>query len=657
MNIDIVTDTYEPDVNGVAMTLGRLTRGLRGRGHQVHIVHTAEPSGSEDETALRGVSLPGYQEVRVGLPKPMKLRRMWEERRPDVVYVATESPMGASAVRACRKLAIPCVMGFHTNFDQYLDRYFLGSVRPFAVSYLRKIHEKAMLTLVPSKDVENRLLDHGFQHLAVMGRGVDTELFDPARRSEELRKSWGVEGNGPVAMIVGRVAAEKNLDLAMRSFEAMRERCPELVAVVVGDGPLRSGLERTHRWVKFAGMQKGEDLGRHYASADILLFPSETETFGNVTLEGMASGLVTVSYDYAASMEHVIDGENGLKAALGDEEGFVDQAVEAIRFVDDQEFRARARGVALSKSWEQIVGEFEGHLEGVIPKAVWREDVKLSRDVKGHFRFRTVFLSDVHLGTADSKATELCDFLKAVRCEQLILNGDIVDGWALKRGGKWQPEHMRFVRMVLKKVEKEGTKVIYLRGNHDDFLEKFLPMELGGVEVLKEYVYETLDGKKYLVIHGDGFDQVSTNHQWLAHVGAVGYDALLKFNRFYNWYRSKRGKEYFSLSKLVKEKVKASVSFVGKYEEQLQDLARKRECDGIICGHIHTPADRQVGEVHYLNSGDWVESLTGIVEYEEGGLSLFSYDDFLQWKHQRAEEKGKLKKEKSSESSLVRAVE
>ena len=464
-----------------------------------------------------------------------------------------------------------------------------------------------------------------------MGRGVDTELFSPKKRSAALRKEWGAGATTPVAMVVGRVAPEKNLELAMKAFERMREFDESLVAVVVGDGPLRKALAQKFPWVQFAGMRQGEDLARHYASADILVFPSETETFGNVTLEGMASGLVTVSYDYAAAKEHVVQGGNGLKAPFGVEEAFLRQAGMALVLDRWEGLRRRARQDAEKQSWEGIVSAFEGFLSGVIPVAIEKAGREVARDTHGNFRFRTVILSDVHLGTPDCKADELCRFLKQVRCEKLILNGDIIDGWALRRGGKWLPDHTRVIRMVLRKMEKEGTEVIYLRGNHDDILERFLPLAVGGLEVVKEHVYESLNGKKYLVVHGDGFDQVSTNYRWLARLGAVGYDWLLKFNRLYNWWREKRGKEFFSLSKAVKAKVKASVSFVGKYEEQLQELARSRGCHGIICGHIHTPADEQVGDIHYLNSGDWVESLTGIVEHADGGMELFSYDDFESW--------------------------
>jgi UDP-2,3-diacylglucosamine pyrophosphatase LpxH len=221
------------------------------------------------------------------------------------------------------------------------------------------------------------------------------------------------------------------------------------------------------------------------------------------------------------------------------------------------------------------------------------------------------------------------DFLKHVSCRKLVLNGDIIDGWALKRGGKWSGRHSRVIRKILKMMERDDTEVVYLRGNHDDILERFLPLAFGKLRFTKEHVHVTEKGKRYLVIHGDGFDSVSTNHKWIASLGAVGYDFLLKVNRFYNLYRSWRGKEYFSLSKRVKAKVKSAVSFIDKYEQLLQQLARHKNCDGIICGHIHTPEDKQVGGIHYLNSGDWVESLTAIIEHNDGRMELVRYEEFI----------------------------
>jgi UDP-2,3-diacylglucosamine pyrophosphatase LpxH len=255
--------------------------------------------------------------------------------------------------------------------------------------------------------------------------------------------------------------------------------------------------------------------------------------------------------------------------------------------------------------------------------------VETKKGKRPKFTCRTVFLSDIHLGTPDSKADEVVEFLKHIRCRKLVLNGDIIDGWALKRGGRWTSRHSRVIRKVMKMTENDETEVIYLRGNHDEILERFLPMAFGRIRLAKEHIHTTPQGKRYLVVHGDGFDSVSTNHRWLALLGAVGYDFLLKVNRVYNLYRAWRGKEYFSLSKRVKAKVKSAVSFVDRYEDLLQELARLRKCDGIICGHIHTPEDKQVGGIHYLNSGDWVESLTAIIEHHDGRMELVRYRDFI----------------------------
>ena len=238
-------------------------------------------------------------------------------------------------------------------------------------------------------------------------------------------------------------------------------------------------------------------------------------------------------------------------------------------------------------------------------------------------------MSDIHLGTRDSKAAEVIDFLKATRCKKLVLNGDIVDGWALRGGGKWMREHTKFVRTVLKKMEKQGTEVIYLRGNHDDILERFLPINFGILRIVDEYVHTTPQGS-YLVVHGDGFDSVTTSHKWVALLGAKAYELLLGVNRLYNKWRKLRGKEHFSLSKKIKARVKSAVSFVARYEDQLKELALVRGCCGIICGHIHTPADKILDEqIHYLNSGDWVESLTAIVETEPGKFDLINHSDFM----------------------------
>lgn len=247
---------------------------------------------------------------------------------------------------------------------------------------------------------------------------------------------------------------------------------------------------------------------------------------------------------------------------------------------------------------------------------------------KRTLKVRTVIISDVHLGTHDCKAAEVNHFLKHVRCDKLILNGDIIDGWRLKQTGYWPKAHTRFIRLVLKKMEKRDTEVIYLRGNHDDVLSKFLPIAFENLSIVEDHVHEAVNGKRYLVLHGDVFDTVTKNFVFLAYVGDWGYRALMRINRLYNAWRVWRGKDYYSISKAVKARVKQAVSHVSNFEQHIADLARSRGCAGVMCGHIHTAADRMMGEIHYLNSGDWVESLTAIVEHHDGRFELVDFADF-----------------------------
>ena len=240
---------------------------------------------------------------------------------------------------------------------------------------------------------------------------------------------------------------------------------------------------------------------------------------------------------------------------------------------------------------------------------------------------RTVILSDIHLGTPHSKAEEVTHFLKHVRCDRLILNGDIIDGWRLRRGDPWTKAHTKFVRRVLTMIQKRDTEVVYLRGNHDDFIGRLLPMQFGLLKLVEDCVLETSRGR-YLVLHGDVFDGIVKHMVFLAHIGDAGYALLLRLNRAYNWFRALRGQEYFSLSQAVKARVKQAVSFISKFEEQIAALARDRGCTGVICGHIHAPADKMIGDVHYLNSGDWVESMTAIVEHHDGRFELITFQQF-----------------------------
>lgn len=251
---------------------------------------------------------------------------------------------------------------------------------------------------------------------------------------------------------------------------------------------------------------------------------------------------------------------------------------------------------------------------------------------KAKLRFKTIFISDVHLGMPDSKAAQAAHFLRNCLCDKLVLNGDIIDAWHLRRLGGWNNGHTNFLRTVLRKMEKESTRIIYLRGNHDDILDRFIPIRFGSFIITDEHIHKTPSGD-YLVVHGDGFDAVTTNHAWLARLGGFGYNFLLRINRIYNAWRVWRGKPPFSFSAWVKQKVKSAVGAAGKYEEQLQSLARQRNCKGIICGHIHKADNKMIGTTHYVNSGDWVESMTAAVETLDGSFEIISYEEFCRLTH------------------------
>jgi UDP-2,3-diacylglucosamine pyrophosphatase LpxH len=245
---------------------------------------------------------------------------------------------------------------------------------------------------------------------------------------------------------------------------------------------------------------------------------------------------------------------------------------------------------------------------------------------KNHYK--TIVISDVHLGTKNSKAKEVVRFLKTNTCEKLILNGDIIDGWQLKKGSEWKKKHTRFFRVILKLMDKHKTDIIYLRGNHDDFLDNLIPLQLSRLTLVKDY-YLFSGGKKFYVLHGDIFDAITTNMRWLAKLGDVGYTFLLWVNKIYNHRRMKKGLPYFSLSQLVKQKVKSAVSYISDFEKELVNLAKSRNCHGVICGHIHHPAITNYGDLVYMNSGDWVESLSALVEDFDGNWSIVLYSDLL----------------------------
>ena len=429
MKIAVVTETYPPEVNGVALTVHSLVSQMAADGHDLLLVRPRQPGVSAmplaqpiSELLVAGAALPKYPGLRFGFPAGRLLARHFGARRPDAVYVATEGPLGWSAVRAASRLHIPVATGFHTRFDAYAGAYGLGPLTPlvrrwlrrkiiyvategplgwsavraasrlhipvatgfhtrfdaYAGAYglgpltplvrrwLRRLHNASGATVVPTDELRQWLEERGFERVRVVARGVDTELFDPARRDPQLRARWGLGARGLAVIHVGRIAAEKNLELAIEAFRLIRQQRPDARFVWVGTGPLASRLKREHPDFVFTGLRLGEDLAAHFASADLFLFPSLTETFGNVTIEAMAAGVPTVAFDYGAARAHMKDGVHGRLVACGDEPGFVSAAVQAA--TDDAARRAMgvaARRAALALKPERVTREFVGLLAGL----------------------------------------------------------------------------------------------------------------------------------------------------------------------------------------------------------------------------------------------------------------------------------------------------
>lgn len=364
MRIAYVTETYPPEINGVAMTVDRFVRGLRARGHAVDLVRPRqahEPEcDSRTEWRSPGIPIPMYRDLRIGLPLVSRLTKRWSASRPQLVHVATEGPLGWAAIRAARASGVPVTSDFRTNFDQYSEHYGFGWLRGMVGAYLKHFHNATDRTFVPTTAVRKALMQQGFERTEVVGRGVDAASYSPLHASAQLRASWGADETTPVLLYVGRLASEKNVPLAFRAFEAVRTRTPAARLVVVGDGPLRKKLARAHPEAVFVGSQRSAALAQHYASADIFLFPSLTETFGNVTLEALASGLLVVAFRSGAAAVHIDDCTSGILIEPGDEQGFIAGACAvAHQFRSLGMMRSSARRAGVAASWDTAINRFE----------------------------------------------------------------------------------------------------------------------------------------------------------------------------------------------------------------------------------------------------------------------------------------------------------
>lgn len=371
----LVTETYSPQINGVANTLGRLVDGLLLRHHAVQLVRPAQTGetigrdlrGAFSELRVRGLPIPGYPELQWGLPASVKLQRLWRRERPDAIYLATEGPLGWSALRVARRMGIPVISGFHTNFQQYSDHYGLSLFHKPMMSYLRWFHGRTQLTLTASPAQQRELMRAGMQNLALLGRGVDCERFHPGHRNSALRASWQVADTDLVLLHVGRLAAEKNLGLLVQAWQRLQQNqvpnSPRLRLVIVGDGPSRADLQRQLPDAVFTGALVGEPLTQAYASADLFVFPSVTETFGNVVTEAMASGLAVCAFDLAAAHQHIRDRFSGCLAAEGHEGLFLENLDWLIKDAEGRRsIRMHARHRASQLGWGDVVQRFEGYL-------------------------------------------------------------------------------------------------------------------------------------------------------------------------------------------------------------------------------------------------------------------------------------------------------
>jgi glycosyltransferase involved in cell wall biosynthesis len=366
MRIAVVTETYPPEVNGVAVTIARFVEGLRARNHDIQLIRPRQRSdgddhASTDQVLLRGVPIPAYPHLKMGLPSKGELVNLWKHKRPDVVHVVTEGPLGWSAVQAAAKLRIPTTSDFRTNFHTYSKHYGVGWLRRPIMAYLRKFHNRTRLTFVPTEALRRQLTETGFENVKVVARGVDTHLYGPQRRSADLRRSWGAGADTTVVLHVGRLASEKNLTALLGVYDALQPRKANLRFVFVGDGPVRRQVQRRCPQAVFAGMRSGTDLAAHYASGDVFLFPSTTETFGNVTAEAMASGLAVLAYDYAAAAQLIKSGVSGLLAPYDNALAFLRMSLDLVG--DAGRIRAlgrAARRVAEGLDWEHVVDQLEG---------------------------------------------------------------------------------------------------------------------------------------------------------------------------------------------------------------------------------------------------------------------------------------------------------
>jgi glycosyltransferase involved in cell wall biosynthesis len=364
LRLVLVTETFPPEVNGVARTLGRWVEGFRARGHDVRMIRPRQPGESAALDRVYGMALPFYQQVRVGVASPLYVGGLLQHLKPDLVHIATEGPLGLSALMSAQWLGVPVASSFHTNFDHYAAHYGMLAIARLGFAYLRWFHNRTLVTLVPSQATRKRLTADGMHRVEIWSRGVDGEVFNPRHRDEGLRRGLGLGPDDPLLVYVGRLAAEKNLPALLQAFARLRSLAApglreRLRLALVGAGPLAGSIELTLQpGVVLAGEQHGARLSRWYASGDLFAFPSLSETFGNVMLEAQASGLPVVGYDCQGVNERVTPEVDGLLVPVDG-----DLAPALLRLCEDRDMRRRmgeeSRAKAARQDWKPIFDELE----------------------------------------------------------------------------------------------------------------------------------------------------------------------------------------------------------------------------------------------------------------------------------------------------------
>jgi glycosyltransferase involved in cell wall biosynthesis len=374
VKIALVTETFPPEINGVAMTFGVLSRELSRLGHAVTVYRPCRPkdpeppgSGLFREELLPGLPLPGYPSLRMGLPVAGRLKRLWQRERPDLVHVVTEGPLGASAVSAALALKIPVTSSFHTNFHTYMRHYGWKALQGAVLAWLRRIHNRTARTFAPTLELCGELERAGFRNVSLLSRGVDTQRFHPSKRCDQLRHRWGASPQSCVVLHVGRLAPEKNYPLLLEAYQRMHAANPDCRFVLVGDGPQRASLLRILPQGVFTGAVPHGDIDRYYASADVYIHASRSETFGNVVLEGLSSGLAFAGFDYAAARQFVTGGKNGLLAPCDQPERLLQAAVALATDLSLRlQLRCEARAAVECHSWESVAQKFAQDLQDVV---------------------------------------------------------------------------------------------------------------------------------------------------------------------------------------------------------------------------------------------------------------------------------------------------